>query len=417
MAEFAINQIGAERRKEQRKTQKCDGHVSRRLCYVIDSIKHPAELEILRKVYGDILYCVGVSATVGYRIDSIRNRNMKMGKKEGGKTNQCLSKHEAEKLMDLDSGEGMDYGQGVRETFHQADFFLKVDSSQDCQIDTQIDRFLSAVFADKILTPTSHEQAMHVASSAANNSACMARQVGAAITDVEGNVLGIGWNDVPKFGGNLYTEASKSDHRCMALHGGICQNDYRKGILADEIVDKLAKSKLIALSKASKAKATSIIMGSKIKDLLEFSRSVHAEMHAIINASRSSASRMIGGRLYCTTYPCHSCARHIIAAGISEVFYLEPYRKSLAIELHGDAMTENEAVNNNKVRLLAFEGVAPRRFNDFFKAKPDSRKKDSKLSLNRAKDAEPMSKVSLNAIPQLEWLVTTDLRQQKLIKR
>ena len=70
--------------------------------------------------------------------------------------------------------------------------------------------------------------------------------------------------------------------------------------------------------------------------------------------------------LYSTTYPCHNCARHIVAAGIREVVYIEPYTKSLAIDLHRDAIREEtgptDSAKQKLVHFRLFSGVAPQRF-------------------------------------------------------
>ena len=47
--------------------------------------------------------------------------------------------------------------------------------------------------------------------------------------------------------------------------------------------------------------------------------------------------------LYTTTFPCHNCAKHIIAAGIARVVYVEPYPKSKAMEFHGDALVREKS--------------------------------------------------------------------------
>ena len=65
---------------------------------------------------------------------------------------------------------------------------------------------------------------------------------------------------------------------------------------------------------------------------------MHAEMDAILSASLAGVSPK-GCRLFVTTYPCHYCARHIVAAGIDEVQFIEPYPKSRATALHSDAIT------------------------------------------------------------------------------
>ena len=83
---------------------------------------------------------------------------------------------------------------------------------------------------------------------------------------------------------------------------------------------------------------SSLLKGTQVMNLLEFGRSVHAEMAALMDASRRGVS-VKGATLYCTTFPCHLCARHIIAAGIDRVVYIEPYPKSRAKEQHSDSIS------------------------------------------------------------------------------
>ena len=148
---------------------------------------------------------------------------------------------------------------------------------------------------------------------------------------------------------------------------------------------------------------------TRLKSLIEFSRSVHAEMHAIINATQKSGSQIINGKLYCTTYPCHNCARHIVAAGISEVYYIEPYQKSLALKLHSDSITEDESVSK-KVKLLIYDGVSPNRYNDLFQmVNKDERKINGELKKNKRQEATPKSRKSIDAIPYLEQKVHNEL--------
>ena len=46
-------------------------------------------------------------------------------------------------------------------------------------------------------------------------------------------------------------------------------------------------------------------------------RAIHSEVDAIAHLERSAR----GGRIYVTRYPCEACARAIVAAGITEVYY------------------------------------------------------------------------------------------------
>jgi len=115
-----------------------------------------------------------------------------------------------------------------------------------------------------------------------------------------------------------------------------------------------------------------------------------------------------------TTYPCHSCARHIVAAGIEEVYYIEPYRKSLALKLHGDAVTEREA-DKDKVRILAYDGVAPSRYLALFKMPSEGRKRDGKIIKVYAKEASPKLEKNMQALDVLEAFVVESLVDKKLL--
>ena len=63
--------------------------------------------------------------------------------------------------------------------------------------------------------------------------------------------------------------------------------------------------------------------------------------------------------MFVTTFPCHYCARHIVAAGVREVQYIEPYAKSMAFELHGDSIAKVSS-ESGRVVFRPFTGVAPR---------------------------------------------------------
>jgi dCMP deaminase len=56
------------------------------------------------------------------------------------------------------------------------------------------------------------------------------------------------------------------------------------------------------------------------------SLTVHAEMNAILFAAKSGVSTL-GSDLYVTYSPCLNCAKHIINAGIKNVYFLEMYEK------------------------------------------------------------------------------------------
>jgi deoxycytidylate deaminase len=404
LAELAVSEIVLERQK-YKASSSSETFEPRRICHIIDSVKNQDELELLRLVYRDMVYFVGVYAPLPSRVKALQQVGMSLG--------------QIHTLIDQDSGEEFAHGQTVRDTFPNADCFLRIDADTDSQIAGRVSRFLHLVLGTKVVTPTTSETAMYFAASAAGNSACLSRQVGAAIADQDGEVVAVGWNDVPKWGGNLYTADPKydpnsdRDKRCWNLQGGVCFNDEEKSNISTFVVDALVKAELVTENNKSAAIAA-VASNTKLKNLIEFSRSVHAEMHAIINAGQLSDNPMKGGKMFVTTYPCHSCARHIVAAGIHEVYYIEPYRKSLATKLHNDAITEDES-EASKVRILPYDGVAPSRYMKLFRVPRDSRKVGGKMIKVDPKKAQPRFDKTLEAMPTLEALVVKGLQEKKLI--
>mgnify|MGYP000270455056 CR=1 FL=1 len=59
---------------------------------------------------------------------------------------------------------------------------------------------------------------------------------------------------------------------------------------------------------------------------------LHAESNAIMKVAKSTMS-CDGAELYTTTCPCFDCAKLIIQAGISQVYYTEDYRDMSGVEL------------------------------------------------------------------------------------
>lgn len=67
-----------------------------------------------------------------------------------------------------------------------------------------------------------------------------------------------------------------------------------------------------------------------------------------------------------TTFPCHNCAKHIIAAGVEKVVYIEPYPKSKAIEFYPEEISTDPGDFGKKLVFVPFSGVGPRRYIDLF---------------------------------------------------
>lgn len=235
---------------------------------------------------------------------------------------------------------------------------------------------------------------MFHAKSAALRPADLGRQVGAVIATKESDIIAVGCNDVPKASGGLYWTDDKPDARDYQL-GKDSMYEQREQILS-ELFEKLKGEGLLSDKLAGKSKKElvysfiygenkSLLKGTQVMNLLEFGRSVHAEMAALMDASRRGVS-VKDATLYCTTFPCHLCARHIIAAGIDRVVYIEPYPKSRAKQLHSDSISVDAKEKVlDKVIFEPFTGIAPRQFLQMFEMLGD-RKDETGKTLDWAKN-------------------------------
>ncbi|ORC44418.1 hypothetical protein B2G74_33325 [Burkholderia sp. A27] len=351
------------------------------VAYLIDQIKHPEEANLLRLTYRNLFYLIGVLSTQNHRLARLKDHG--------------FAEKIADRIMDRDRKEVQKHGQHLEKAFKLADYFIQHPLDQDEAVPRQIERLLMLAHGSNSITPTRHEHAMYVAHASGMKSACFSRQVGAAILDANGKLIAVGCNDVPQYGGGLYTAESHNDQRCEHRENKMCENDRQKKIRKEQIRSGLTndvaslfygKTRQAVLSKID-----SIIdlayEYSGIPDLIEFSRAVHAEMDAIVSVSREGSAAIAGGTLYTTTFPCHNCARHIVAAGIDKVYYIEPYEKSLALEAHGDSIivldhdvedisgADGKPTRIDQVKFIHFSGAAPRVYPRFFQR--DKRKDEN----------------------------------------
>lgn len=365
--------------------------------YILRSLKHPNEVETLRNVYGKGFFLISIYSPREARVAALTERisRSKFGKSSAdGKRATARSK--SEEMVERDElEESTSLGQDVKDAFPLADLF--VDSRNRPALEAQVTRFLQLLFGNAYHTPTRDEHGMYHARSAALRSADLNRQVGAAIFRVEGDIVAVGCNDVPKAGGDLYWSGDKGDARDFQ-RGVDAMADERIQVLG-EFLERLDSSGLLAknrenldinelVSELIGGKLKSVLKGSRVMGLLEFGRAVHAEMAALTSAARLGVS-VRNATLFCTTFPCHMCARHIVASGIKRVVYVEPYPKSKAKQLHQDSISVDSAIPlDDHVNFEPFEGIAPRQYQEIFDAR-DTRKDSDGRTVDWRVKGEP----------------------------
>jgi len=136
--------------------------------------------------------------------------------------------------------------------------------------------------------PTWDEYFLQLAAQAATRSTCLRRHIGAVL--VRGHrVLATGYNGAPR-----------GVAHCLDV-----------GCLRDEL-------------------------GVPSGERHELCRAIHAEQNAVIQAAVHGVA-VEGATLYCTHQPCIMCAKTLINAGVSEIYYAHGYPDRFAVDMCEEA--------------------------------------------------------------------------------
>jgi cytidine deaminase len=365
---------------------------SPRTAYILRSVKKPSEIQTLRRIYGENVLVLGAYSPEESRIEDLAKT---IASSRGGAQSKAYEAAATQLVLRDQEETGNEFGQNVRGAFPIADFF--VDASDSEKITNDVRRVLNLVFGTSIDTPTRDEYGMFLAHAAGVRSASLGRQVGACICTPDGTVVAVGCNEVPKAGGGSYWAGDPVDQRDHVI--GTDSNDDIKRRLLQDLLGRIKTSGWLKEDKAlledaellADALKTKAIQGAKLMDIIEYGRAVHAEMAALTDAARQG-TRVGGCTLFTTTFPCHNCAKHLLAAGIMRVVYIEAYPKSFVTELYSDSVTvDAEHSTQELVQFEPFVGTSPRKYLDVFSMGESIRKHDGKVLVRQKTHATPRS--------------------------
>jgi len=336
--------------------------------YILRSLKHPAEEELLRAIYGSSFFLIAAYAPIEERRKNLAREIARS--RHGMRQAEALARSDT--LIQRDDHEqDRSHGQLVRDTFPRADVFVAVHRPDETV--EQMQRFVDLVFGHPFHTPTQDEFAMFQARAGALRSADLSRQIGAAIATGHGSVVALGTNEVPRAGGGQYWSGDRPDHRDFQL-GEDESLRIRSSMLA-EILLRMEAEGWLQMEVGTRVKRDvdrevgvllPLLRETTMMSVGEFGRTVHAEMAALMDAARRGVP-VQGSTLFSTTFPCHNCTKHIVAAGIRRVVYIEPFPKSRAAELHDDSIVVDPSGQvEGKVNFEPFVGIAPRRYLELF---------------------------------------------------
>lgn len=198
-------------------------------------------------------------------------------------------------------------------------------------------RYAALILHPGLVTPTTAERCMAVAYTAKLNSGCLSRQVGAAITNKDGSVRSIGWNEVPhgQVSCSLRTidgieqtdECARCSYSEFEMMGNIKYKDGKTFIekLKDDFGPDLSAvpAQLHGLPFSYCFKSLHNLYEGEKNQV--FTRSLHAEENAIIQMSKYGGEALKDGIIYVTASPCELCSKKLYQIGVRQIVYIDPY--------------------------------------------------------------------------------------------
>jgi dCMP deaminase len=231
--------------------------------YVIDSVRHPAEVEALRAASGDFRL-IWISAPDELRLARIRAR---------GRSGDPSTLEELRRLESFELASDDPAAQQLLAVQELADLSIENDGDLT-ELHAAMQRVLEQSFFFE--RPSWDEYFMSIAQVVASRSNCVKRKVAAVIT-LDRRIVSTGYNGTPRGTRNCNEGGCP---RC---------NSFAEG-------------------------------GTRLEECL----CSHGEENAITQAAYHGVS-VRGGTLFTTFCPCLICTKMIINAGIAEVAYNEDY--------------------------------------------------------------------------------------------
>lgn len=312
--------------------------------YVIDAFRNPLEVHFFRERFS-AFYLMAVNCDE----DERRRRLAAVDLKES----QIVKIDEKESSNEDFYEDYEEYtGQNIKSCINMADLYvnnLKSLSPHYTQLTKTILRYVALIQHPGIVKPTKHEFLMQLAITAATNSGCMSRNVGAVTTDSSFEPLAIGWNCVPKLQIPCYARSASS------LIDGLdpdAYSDFEKTDLTFSDHMKITRQKLNTIHDYGLSDVycfKSEYNKSTCKENQVHTRALHAEENTILQCAKHGLHQIENGFLFTSASPCVLCAKKICQMGITEVFYMDPYPD--ISEKHVFSYGEN------KVKMTLFTGA------------------------------------------------------------
>ena len=130
-----IDYIALEVAAKIRDLRKSYNGTKKRVVYIINSLKHDAEVSSLKKLYGNIFFQISIFESEEKRKETLNNT---VG----------MTLEEADKLIKRDEKEDDKWGQRTSVAFPLADYFVKFDDKSGIHIKNAVNRFIKLILGN-----------------------------------------------------------------------------------------------------------------------------------------------------------------------------------------------------------------------------------------------------------------------------
>jgi dCMP deaminase len=304
--------------------------------FVIDAFRNPFEVEFFKRRYNEF-YLITVQRDSDYINSALQGLSTQFIEK--------LNEREQGKLIDKKTSENVHEwitSQNIDECRQKADIFIEnvqASSSQPANLRLQLIKLIALAQKPGCITPDKDERGMQLAISARQNSGCLSRHVGAVVTNKEGFVLGVGWNDPPlgQTPCSLRTAHELITEEHLDNFSEYEQSDEFKKHIEEQGIDDnpfCFKDELRKIEGGKRA---------------EFTRALHAEENAMLQATRHGVESLQDSILYTTDSTCTLCAKKAYHLGVSRIVYIEKYS--------GIDISQTLKTGIRKISVERFQGI------------------------------------------------------------
>ena len=304
-------------------TQKNKPSIENPVAIAIDSLRNPFEALFLRERYS-AFYLMAINTPD-------QTRRLRLQKQYNFDDHQIDDLDNQEYSGKKDKKDKF-ISQDIQKCYDLSDIHInnpQIGEEDYTLLASQVAKFVSLIMHPGLIMPTSIERCMQIAHTAKLNSGCLSRQVGAAVTDENFSIKGIGWNtvaegqtpcllrDVRKLIVNDDKEAF-SDYENNNLKFRKKIKDSFKEIGSKEVCKKLKGRNVSYCFKDFK----NCLDGHKNQ---VHTRALHAEENAFLQITKYGGQGIFGGILFTTSSPCELCAKKAYQLGIKKIYYIDPY--------------------------------------------------------------------------------------------